>query len=100
MFNPQAARERCEAGGRQAFEEWANANARNIHVDALDEAAMGFKAGWEAARSDLPAALEALEEAQGKLEALGYHSPADCPSRKHGGYPGCGACAYVLGVGE
>jgi len=50
-----------EAGN--AFERWANANRSKIHVDALDEAAMGFAAGYAAA-------LEALEEAQGKLEAV------------------------------
>ena len=32
-----------------AFEAWANANNSLIHADAVDETAMGFVAGWNAA---------------------------------------------------
>ena len=32
----------------EAFTAWASANAAKIHTDAIDEAAMGFAAGWDA----------------------------------------------------
>ena len=35
---------------REAFEKWANADTSKIHADALDEAAMGFAAGWDASQ--------------------------------------------------
>lgn len=52
-----------EAGpeAAKAFEKWAHANASKIHADAINEAAMGFAAGWEAAQSGVPALVEALE---------------------------------------
>lgn len=66
-----AIKKRCEATpAREAFETWCTINISKIHADALDEAAMGFAAGWEAARTDLPAALEALEEAQAEITSL------------------------------
>ena len=34
-----------------AFEAWVEAHTSQIHADAINEAAMGFAAGWDAARS-------------------------------------------------
>jgi len=34
--------------GRTAFEAWVKENAQHIHLDAIDEAAMGFAAGYKA----------------------------------------------------
>lgn len=44
---------------REAFEKWAHANTSKIHVDALNEAAMGFAAGW-AARQLYLATIESI----------------------------------------
>ncbi len=60
MFDPQAAKARCEAA----------AKARPLE---------GVAALWvRRYREDLPAALEALEEAQGKLETLQAHHALHC----------------------
>ncbi len=36
-----------------SFLKWAASHTGEIHTDAINEAAMGFAAGWDAARSDL-----------------------------------------------
>jgi hypothetical protein len=76
MFNPQAARERCEAATPVP---WVQSNTHSdvlgptlaiiarLRLETNHEANLDFIAH---ARSDLPTALEALEEAQRKLEAV------------------------------
>ena len=39
--------------GREEFEKWANDNIHRIHADSINEAAMGYAAGWDKARSDV-----------------------------------------------
>ena len=78
MFNPQAAWERCEAATARARK------TQTLLLEALKALPMGDLSPTEAnmatalngacedivaLSADLPAALEALEEAQGKLEA-------------------------------
>ncbi len=67
---------------REAFETWANANTSKIHVDALEEAAMGFAAGWDASQSGPREALKhlftvTLEELDLNAHAIVTHGHAD-----------------------
>ena len=55
-----------EAG--DAFEKWAHANASKIHADSLDEAAMGFAAGWDATGARLAASRALVEKLVPALE--------------------------------
>ena len=85
MFNPAAARERCEAATvaqafHEAYEELASEfgyKTREASAVPWADVPEGNKALMIATAErvmqaiDLPAALEALEEAQGKLKAIG-----------------------------
>jgi hypothetical protein len=92
MFNPAAARARCEAATPGP---WVQSNTHSdvlgptlaiiarLRLETNHEANLDFIAH---ARSDLPAALEALEEAQGLVRVLG-RSLTECsaPNKDLGG---------------
>ncbi len=74
-FDPQAARARCEAA-TDNWEVGQECGNPPYQIVSHGSVVADFGAGWKdiffavSARTDLPAALEALEEAQGEIERL------------------------------
>jgi hypothetical protein len=53
---------------RESFVKWIEASRGEIHVDAINEAAFGYRSGWDAATEAAGARERALVEALERIE--------------------------------